>query len=148
MNFEELRHSLLETIRTGDIGVPVALRVTSQFGNRAINVIDGAIAAAQLAVVAFSEERPSRLHARKAADDRQLTLLVEYPLGQTFFLTTTAIDGSPSALDLLLIGNHGIVRLEGGELFEPVASPPPVSEEWRKAIESSLHSNQAVPFGI
>jgi hypothetical protein len=149
VNFAELSQSLLDTIRTGDIGVPVALRVTSQFGNRSVSVIDGAVAATQLAVAAFSEEKPKRLHARAAADDFQLTLLVEYPLGQTFFLTTTAIDGARSAIDLLLIGNHGIVRLEGGELFDPVEGPAPGrGEEWKAAIESSLRSNQAVDFGI
>ncbi len=148
MNFQELEHALSETLRVGDVGVPVALRVNCQFGDRSVNVVEGALVASRLAEMAFSDVKPARLHARATSDNRQLTVLASYPLGQTLFLTTTAIDGARSEVDLLLIGNHGIIRLEGGELFEPESSDASTSESarWKIAIEQSLHERSVVEF--
>jgi hypothetical protein len=147
VKFGELKHALSETIRQGDIGIPVALRVNCQFGDRSHEVIDGALIASQLAETAFSEVAPARLHARITSDNRQLTLLASYALGQTLLLTTTAVDGARSEVDLLVVGNHGIIRLEGSEFFEPDGTPSPstdIATRWKAAIERSLSSQQAV----
>ncbi|MGE3316675.1 MAG: hypothetical protein AB7O26_16280 [Planctomycetaceae bacterium] len=148
MNFRELERAVSETIRQGEIGIPVALRLNCQFGDRSVDVIEGAIMALHLAETAFAEDRPARLHARRTSDGRQLTVLASYRLGQTFFLTTTAIDGVRESLDLLLVGNHGIVRLEGGELFVPESADGSFSDPggWKSAIERSLREQGAVEF--
>jgi hypothetical protein len=147
VNLRELAHALYDTIRQGEIGIPVALRVSAQFGDRSIDVVQGAILVTQLAETAFSESLPARLHARSTSDRRQLTVLASYRLGQSCFVTTTAIDGAGSTLDLLLIGNHGIVRLEGRELFDPEGGDSSLSDYgqvWKSAIEQSLSDGRAV----
>lgn len=148
MTLAELEWALLETIRQGEIGVPVALRVNCQFGDRLTSALAGAVSLTHLVQTAFSESAPARLHARTTSDYRQLTVLASFPLGQTFFLTTTAIDGAPPAFDLLLSGNHGIVRLEGGDLFDSVSSTEVSVDQsgWKTTIERSLREQRAVEW--
>lgn len=143
MTFEDLQKTLATAIATEKIGTPVALRLHVHLADLSI------LPVALLATVALWGESifsasPAKLTARCTEDDRQYNVLLQYAGGQT--LLFNVVSGSTNdSLQLLLIGNHGVVRLEGGELFDPAGMQPANDvDDWKKPLARSLAEKIAV----
>ena len=147
MTFDDLQKTLATTIATEKIGTPVALRLLVHIADLSV------VPAALLAIVALWGESiftasPAKLTARCTADGRQHNVLLNYAGGQTLLLNI--FRGSTSdCLQLLLVGNHGVVRLEGGELFDPAGMQAvDESQQWENPLARSLAEKNAVNLKV
>jgi hypothetical protein len=143
MTFDDLRDTLATALATEKIGTPVALRLHVNLAELSFEP------AALLATVASWAESifrasPAKLTARCTGDDRQYNVLLNYAAGQTLLLNI--VRGSTTdSLQLLLVGNHGVVRLEGGELFDPTGMQPADEiQHWKRPLARSLAGKATV----
>lgn len=144
MTFDELRTTLEETLATGKIGTPVSVRLHLQFSDAQADLPRACAAAVQLTSAVFKDS-PATLAARRDAQDRQWNVLLKHAGGQTALVTLGRGSAERARCHLLLVGNHGIVRLEGDEFDESSAQAEPQQvERWRKALETSFAQDAAV----
>lgn len=138
MTIDELQQTLKKAVDCGKIGVPVALRMHLQMADATAELYALVSQSLEMAFANFRADE-WRLMARRDPTGRQLNLLLDNRGGQTVLLTVGKGSAVENRLDLLLIGNHGIVRLEGAEFFEPTKSPTtPTIARWREFVEASL----------
>ncbi len=142
MTLDDIRHTLLEAVKTGKVGTPVALRLHLQLTNADASLLSTAATLIGLCEPLFKVE-PSQLFARSNAGGRQLSLLCETESGRTCSITIGSGSAKAASLNLLLVGNHGVIRLEGSELFDESSlnTSDANIDRWGLAIEQSLVSN-------
>jgi len=140
MNLEQLRSALKQALATGRAGQPVALRLHLQTGTAAATTEQ--LLACLMPVVSdvFGDE-PQRVLARSATDSGQLNLLLEYEQGATVLVSVVALGQSRPCLHVILIGNHGVIRLEGGEDFA-LAEPLPDGHHLLQRVQQSLECGE------
>ena len=142
MKWDDLRRTLTDALETGKVGRPVSIRLyLHSVGADLSALIPTAL---ELAAVAFPNP-PVSLLARRDADAQQLSVLLQYEAGQTAMLTVVRANTPDSTAHLLLVGNHGIIRLEGGGDLELPPAPHAAGAAWRERIEQSLHRRAVVP---
>lgn len=148
MTFDELQQTLSAILESGQLGVPVAVRMSSQVADphvRLERIIERAMALVQTVLTAA----PLRLAATVSGDQRQVSLLVQHAGGQTASMTA-GCGQRGNSLQLLVIGSRGLVRLEGGEWFAPDgmenAPPSAASQDWERAITESRTQGGFVPL--
>ena len=146
MTLDDLNRTLSKAIATQKIGTPVSLRLHLHLPDPQVELIGALSSLMQIAEPVFAT-KPSRLMARQDITGRQLNVLIETKAGETIFLTIGRGSADSDNLNLLLIGNRGIVRLEGPELFEFSAVDAPHVHDWSRPVEESLSKNQAVALG-
>ena len=72
-------------------------------------------------------------------------MLVNFTGGQTAILTLGRGSTKSPLLHLMVVGNHGMLRLEGGDEFDgQFPSQRLAPESWRAAINQSLGRSAAV----
>ena len=148
MTIDELRQTLLEARSTGKIGTPVALRVHVQLQDRQANFSIAVAAVMQLAKSVL-EATPIELTARSDIDRRQLNVLFRYAGGQTVLVTLGRGAVSAASLQLLLVGNHGVVRLAGGDGFdERSLTAGDDVDRWNSWIDNSLSRGATVSLDV
>ena len=113
MNFAELRSALTRALDSGHIGQPVAIRLHLRFGNGQVAAEQLLVGLAPIMADVFGDSY-QRVMARSAEDRGQINLLLEYESGATALVTLVTLGETMPCLHLVLIGNHGIIRLEGG----------------------------------
>lgn len=143
ITLDDLNQALQRTVEGGKIGAPVALRMHLQLCGNDADL---------LAVVADLIERagglfesgPVRFMVRGRVD-QQISALMSYAAGQTLFVSVGRGVANISQTHLLLIGNHGVANLDGLELdgFSSQGEGTQ-STGWRKLLQTSLESKQAV----
>ncbi len=144
MTFDELNQTLTEARAGGKIGVPVSLRLHLQLSNPQADLMAALLAVIQMARPLFGAE-PSKLMARGDSTGPQLNVLATFTGGQTLLLTLGRGAVERATLDLLLVGNHGLIRSEGAELFaEPVFTVPETVGQWKSWVDKSLRQNVSV----
>ena len=149
MTLDDLRQTLNQAIETQKIGTPVSLRLHLQLADPQADLISTLAAIMHLADP-FVATKPATLVARQEANGRQLTVLLENSQGRTIFLTVGRGSIGTASLYLTLVGNHGVVRLEGAELFDETSVQEFSSKhsvdhaEWRTCVEESFGQGQAV----
>ncbi|MEX1229505.1 MAG: hypothetical protein WEB58_04655 [Planctomycetaceae bacterium] len=140
-----LQRSVEQTVRDGRLGTIVSLRVLMSAGDRPIEQLAGWLTWSE---TVFGCET-GKVFASTDRGGRQLSVLVSLSSGATLSLTAItyppASDTPAHTLQLLLIGQHGIARLQGGDDIDPTLSPTiDSSSKWMKAIEQSVRSQTAV----
>lgn len=144
MTSEELQKSLLSEATGGRIGVPLSLRASIQLADADTDLVLVATDLLQFAGELLSGH-PSRLMAKSDAQTRQINALVEFDKGQTATITVGRGSVAHDEAQAILVGNHGIARLEGGELFEyGVRAENPNQLEWRRRLELCLKTGEPV----
>jgi len=118
MTLDELHSALDDALKAGEIGVPVSLRLHVQLAAADTDAVGLLSALMPLAERAFGSQ-PQRLMVRRCENADQLSVLFDYAGGQTCFVTAGKGCTKHSSLQLVLFGNHGVVRLEEGQLVEP-----------------------------
>ena len=117
MNFDELRSALKCALETGRIGQPVAVRLHLRVGTGRATPEQLLVGLAPVVADVFGDSH-QRVLARSNADFGQVSLLLEYDSGATALTTVVALGDAAPCLQVILIGNHGVMRLEGGTDFE------------------------------
>ena len=140
MNLEQLRLALQQALATGRVGQPVAVRLHLRAGTDTATTEQ--LLACLLPVVSdVFGDTPQRVLARSGADSGQLNLLLEYELGATALVTVVALGDASPCLHVILVGNHGVIRLEGGEDFG-LASPVPDGHRLLQRVQQSLECGE------
>ncbi len=143
---DDLSSTLTAAIATEKIGTPVALRVHAIVASDSFDPAAALDAVIGLAGTAFPT-KPQRLTARSAGADRQWNVLLNYVGGQTlsFSIASNPDRSAGNCLHLLLIGNHGIIRLEGAELLDERSGGSPENVVyWRRQMTDSHAKNSVV----
>jgi hypothetical protein len=142
---DELQDAMTAAIATGKIGTPVALRVHAIVTSDSFNPAATLDAVIGLAGTAFPT-KPQRLTARSAGAGQQWNVLLNYAGGQTlsFSIASNPDRSAGNCLHLLLIGNHGIVRLEGAELLDDCSGESPENVVYWKQHMTDSHAKQTV----
>ncbi len=149
MTLDDLHKTLTDALATGKIGTPVSLRLHLQLVDPSADLA-GSMATVMRIAEAVFDIPTATLSAQRDAGERQLNVLIESASGQTVSLTIGRGCTDTSKLDLLLVGNHGIVRLGGTEHFDEasLASPASASEQdgrdWQVPLETCFGTNKVV----
>lgn len=149
MTIDDLRRALTVAIATGKIGTPVALRVHAIVASDSFDPAAALDIVIGLAGIAFPT-KPKRMTARSDPAGRQWNVLLNYAGGQTlsFSIASSPACSGGNCLHLLLIGNHGIIRLEEAELFDDCSEKSMENVVyWRQHMTDSHTHNSAVPLG-
>ncbi len=138
-----LKQSVEEAVRDGHLGTIVALRVLMSAGDHPVEQLSHWL---DWSTKLFACEK-GKLFASQDPTGRQISLLLTLATGATISLTTVRSSGrsNESTLQLLLMGQHGVARLQGGEDIDPslnAADAPP--KKWSDAIDRSLTSGKSV----
>ena len=146
MTLRELMQSLAQVVQDGSIGTPVALRIYTHLADPRCELSAAVAAFVEMGQALFNSP-PLKLAAQSDAQDRQWNLLLNHAAGQTHSLTLIRGLAERSSIHLLLWGNHGLCRLEGGELWDATfAVDPAAANLWHERIQSSLESR--APVGV
>ncbi len=147
MRFPDLQKTVARAVSGGKLGTPVSLRLHVQLAEQDADLAETFSAVIPLAEQLF-QVAPSTLMAQQSDRGKQLNVLVHFDGGQTALFTIGAGSASQSQLHLLLVGNQGIARVEGGELFDEATIPiPDDGEPWRTSVGQSLKQQSAVTLG-
>jgi hypothetical protein len=146
MTFDNLKRSLNSVLETGTIGTPVSMRVHWQMPGTSTDVC-AALAFSMKLCQSVMSDAPVTLIARQASGGTQLNVLVKLENGRTILATIGSGSVSYSVLELLLIGNHGIVRLEGKSRMDEVfLKNDDCVQRWKTAVNRSLTERKQVVF--
>lgn len=146
MKLADLERSLESEIKTGRLGVPVALRI-----HAAMPTTLGDI----LSVLGFSRPLFSLIgdinrgtvQAKRHPSGKQATVLWTEATGKTVFMTLVATANTKPALNVFLIGNHGMTQLEGAEDWcDDISGEFPAV--WEKEIQESLRKGTSIPVPV
>lgn len=140
----ELQQTLSQILATGQIGTPVALRLSLQLPQPHADLTSYGAACLEWAAEVFANE-PARIATQQHARGQQQNLLVSFRGGQTVSVSVGRGAIDRERLDCLLIGNHGMARLEGGDClaeYAPAAATAP--SRWIEWITASLESSAPV----
>ena len=146
MTFDDLSRTLHQAMRTEKIGTPVSVRLHLQLCDPQADLTASTVALLILIEPYFDLSSPQLL-ARRGPADSQLTVLLETAQGRTVFITVGRGSAQQPSLHLLLIGNHGVIRLEETQSFEESPLPTTTSmhaeryAEWNIRIAQSIAEN-------
>jgi hypothetical protein len=149
MTTDDLQNALTAAIATGRIGTPVALRVHAIVASDSFNPAAALDAVIGLAGTAFPT-KPQQMTARSGGAGQQWNVLLIYAGGQTlsFSIASSPASTGGNRLHLLLIGNHGIIRLEGKELVDDCSEKSPENATyWMRHMTNSHTHQSAVQLG-
>jgi hypothetical protein len=142
MTLGDLEHTLGSVLKSGQIGSPVALRIhaTLPEGDLELRKVIGVFTTL---IRLVADDSQGQLRARQHPSGRQVSVLWNDVNGRTVFISVMSAPMAQQGLQVLVVGNHGIARLSGGELW----NVPNLEEEpphWREAIDESLKRGTSV----
>ena len=144
MTFDDLKRSLCSVLETGEIGTPVSMRVHLQIPKTRVDVIS-ALASIMKLCHSVTKDVPLTLIARQTSGGTQLNVLVTFVNGRTMLATVGSSSVNDSVLELLLIGNHGIIRLEGeSRIDELLLTNDDELQQWKTAVTRSLNERKQI----
>lgn len=144
MTLSELETSVRQALETGHIGVPLSLKVW-------LHRPGGSAEAAECLVrliqrfVPMLRDAPTTLLATRIHDQTCSQILLTGRLGRTALLLVSTPPAGAARVQLLMVGNHGILELSGDSSLsdEPLVVSPDTAA-WRDAIEASHRTGQSV----
>jgi hypothetical protein len=136
MTLTELRTALTSAVATGKLGTAVSARVQVQCVDSECDLAAALGGVLWMLSPAF-DERPATVRCRKHAEAAQWNVLLQTGSGRTISITIGCGSAKTTSLDLLVIGNHGIVQLQGGDAFE-----------WEREFESPFAHVEAIEDAI
>lgn len=138
----ELTRTLSETLQTGKIGIPVSarIRITSSATTEQL------LPAVMTLLSSVWEEKHLTLRATQHKTGLQTDLQLHLESGPT--ISISLIQNSPQeSCRFLLIGNHGVIRLEGEDDFDFTPNPDSAPQEiWNQLLQKSLSTGQPVQY--
>ncbi len=146
ISFHELERALAETVATQKLGTIVSLRVHLQQSSDDAEV-HRSLAALLSMVQPTLDMSAGKLCAQCDETGRQLSVLVENTAGRTLFATICQAGIDRPTINLILVGNHGIARLETSDFRDVATEDHTVANRWKDAVERSLEACRFVEFG-
>ncbi|MCH7689284.1 MAG: hypothetical protein IH899_21855 [Planctomycetes bacterium] len=144
MTFDDLKRSLCSVLETGKIGTPVSMRVHLHIPKTRVDVYS-ALASIMKLCHSVTRDVPLTLIARQTSGGTQLNVLVTLENGRTILATVGSGSVKRSVLELLLIGNHGVVRLEGEDrIDELLLTNDDEVQQWKTAVARSLNERKQI----
>ena len=129
--------TLLEAVATGKIGTVVSVRAMLQLPDESADLKSAASVVLALAARVLGTDA-GQLVTRSHDSGQQLNLLLRLDAGGIQSVTVTRGGVSKLELDLVVVGNHGVIRMEGSELAEEmglsVGSFAEADEAWLERI--------------
>ena len=142
MQLADLEQTLLQAVAADRIGTPVAFRLHAQLAEPESDLAGICAAGLQVAEKLLGA-RSSRLFAQQNSGGNQWQILVNYSSGATVSLTVGRGISTQNRVNGLVVGNHGIARLEEDSEFVP--PPLPLQRGvWSDRIEHSLRTRAPV----
>jgi hypothetical protein len=146
MKLADLERALKAELDTGRLGDPVALRIHATFPK-----VQGDI----FRVVGFFRPLLSlmgnvdggEVHAKSHPTGKECAILWTDESGITVFLTLASGTKTKQSLHLLLIGNHGMTELHGGDAWSDAISSN-LSSLWEKEIQESLQEGTSIRIKV
>lgn len=142
ISYADLKRTLGDALASGEIGTPVALRLSVQRMNRQADVAAELAAVMKLTDGVF-RSGPATMSARQSRSGDQWNVLMRCATGETISLTLGRGATEGSRLYLVLVGNHGIVQLENSPLADaPLDIPLSEAERWRDRMAECLNQHE------
>ncbi len=107
---ELIKKSVDSVIEKDRIGSPVFLRCVLHIVNETMNLLHPAAEIVSLSN-GWIPSKPQCVYAQGDADATQITVMVQYDGGQMAVLSVNRVD-SETAIDLMLVGNKGVIYYE------------------------------------
>ncbi|MCY4402900.1 MAG: hypothetical protein OXD54_10020 [Candidatus Poribacteria bacterium] len=107
---ELVKKSIDSVIENDRIGSPVFLRCVLHIVNETMNLLHPAAEIVSLSN-GWMPSKPKCVYAQGDADATQITVMVQYDGGQMSMLSVNRVD-SETAIDLMLVGNKGVIYHE------------------------------------
>ncbi len=146
MKVADLARALREALDSEQLGTPVALRIHA--GLPLPSAQPAAMAGMFLPLIRLlANETGGQISARQNAGGGHASVLWTAANGRSVLLTLISTPTVQQHLQVLAVGNHGITRLTGGEMWEEKLNPgqTPI---WKAEIAESLKTGTSVPVGI
>lgn len=137
MQLAVLEQTLLEAVAADRIGTPVAFRMHAQLAEPQADLAGLCTAGLQIAGKLL-QSPPSRLYAQQNAGGNQWQILVNYASGATVSFNVGRGAVRENRVNCLVVGNHGIARLEDDAEFLPPGKPLPQQNLWSERIAESV----------
>ena len=146
MLLADVECSLDSVLRSNRIGTPVALRIYALLPDFRGD-LRNAIGCFAPLIQRVSNVSAGKLLARAHPGGKQVSVLWMDAEGRSAFISVTSVPKAPQSLRVLLAGNHGVMQLSGGELWnEPVSGEE--SPLWSEEITKSLKTGTSIPVGL
>ena len=137
----QLEETLGEAVTTGKIGTVVSVRALLHLPDEQADLETAASVVLGLAGRLIGSDAGS-LVTRGQESGRQLNLLMRLDAGGILSVSVTRGSSSQVELVLVVVGNHGVIRLEGAELAEEMGlsgeSFGDPDDLWRELIARSV----------
>ncbi len=145
MTLADLERALGDVLDSEQLGTPVALRIIA--GLATPNVEPSTMAGMFLPLIRLvAGETGGHIWARQNAGGGQASVLWTAPNGRSVFLTLITNPAVRQRLQVLVVGNHGITRLAGGDAWNENFPPHP-TPIWKTEIAESLNTRTSIPVG-
>jgi hypothetical protein len=147
MTRNQIRTVLNDAISTGKIGDLVSVRVHAQLPGLDTDLAEVLSGLVEMVSVAFPFPAET-LRSRSSQDGNQWNVLIQSENGRTLFVTVGRGSAKNANLSLLVVGNHGVIRLESHDEWEfvPDGLVSSSHQSWREAVEQSHQSARSVPL--
>ena len=141
-----LEETLGEAVATGKIGTVVSVRVLLHLPDETADLESAASVVLALAARLLGSDAGS-LVTRGHESGRQLNLLLRLDAGGIASVSVTAGSVPQLELALLVVGNHGMIRLEGAELAGEIGLSGESFAEADAAWRDRISGSAATPGG-
>ena len=142
---EQLKKSVQSVIDKSRIGNPVFLRCVLNLVSDEDSLLQPTADIVSLSNGWISSQ-PQNIYAQGDADTTQVTVMVQYVGGQMALLSVNRVE-SETAIDIMLVGNKGVIYHETPIGRHYLSGTPPIldnSGELSDVIKASLTSGQPV----
>ncbi len=142
---ELVKKSVDSVIEKDRIGSPVFLRCVLHVVNETINLLHPAAEIVSLSN-GWMPSKPQCVYAQGDADATQITVMVQYDGGQMAMLSVNRVD-SETAIDLMLVGNKGVIYHETPIGKHYLSGTPPeltLSGELTDVLAEALSTGQPI----
>lgn len=144
MTLSELETAVWQALETGQVGVPLSLKVWLHRPGGTLEVAECLVHLIER-FVPMLRDAPATLLATGRDDGGYSQILLTSRLGRTALFLVSTPSAGVQRVQLLLVGNHGILQLSGDSSLsdEPLIVSPRTAE-WRDAVESSRLNRRCV----
>jgi len=148
-SLDDFHRSVQAVLASKRLGTPVFVRYLLK-APVAAKAVPGFLASVTQAVVTWLGQEPRRLYALGSVKSRHITLTVECAGGACAQVTWSGAASRGPGLDLMLVGNHGVLYHDAGMANAwssfPELPTDPATKELVAWLERALRTHQPEPW--
>lgn len=142
MTLTEIEHAIRQVLNTGQLGNSVSLRIHAAVPDAAGEAA-GLVGVFAPLIRLIADDTQGRVQARQHPSGRQISVLWTDDRGRTALVTLTAAPKTMQSLQVMIVGNHGITRLTGGDEWDEPLSPGE-RPLWKDEIAESVNQGTSI----